>query len=217
MDVQVRPYRADDRGAIRRICYLTGYMGDPPEWYWRDQESFADMWSSYYTDREPESVFVAESGGAPVGYLLGCVDTVQAWDPTRIAARHAIARLCLLRRGTAGTMWRAVGDSVTSRLLHRPLAGSAFVDGRWPSHLHVNLLPEARGKGAGHALMAAWLDRLRSLGSPGCHVETLAENTPAIAFFEASGFVRHGPPEPVPGERSPEGRRLHRQILVQSL
>src|SRR5579864_4210684 len=37
MDVAIRPYRAEDRQAVREICYATGYMGDSPAWYWRDR------------------------------------------------------------------------------------------------------------------------------------------------------------------------------------
>ena len=218
MSVRVRGYRPEDRPAVRRICYQTGYMGDPPTWYWRDEESFADMWSSYYTDAEPESLFVAEDGyGQVAGYLLGCVDSALAWDPIRIGTRHAFGRLCIVRPGTARTMWRALGDTLASQLLRLPLAASEFDDPRWPSHLHINVLPHLRGTGAGRALMDAWLGRLRSMGSPGCFASTLAENGRAVAFFEATGFVRHGEPLPVPGQRAPDGSRLHRQIMVQSL
>ncbi|MDE3097403.1 MAG: GNAT family N-acetyltransferase [Chloroflexota bacterium] len=217
MKATVRPYRPEDRDAVRRICFLTGYMGDPADWYWRDERSFADVWSSYYTDAEPESLFVADADGRVVGYLLGCVDSGRAWNPVRIGARHAVGRLCLFRPGTAGFLWRTILDVALGRLLRRPAMEGSFSDPRWPSHLHINLLPEARGSGAGRALMTAWLDRLRAVGSPGCHVETLAENGRAIAFFKAMGFERHGEPRLVPGERSREGGRLHGQVLVQPL
>ena len=36
---------------------------------------------------------------------------------------------------------------------------------RWPAHLHIDLLPEARGSGVGRQLMARWLDALRADGS----------------------------------------------------
>ena len=54
-DVVFRRYEARDRAAVRNICYVTGYMGDPIDWQWRDAESFADMFSAYYTDEEPRA------------------------------------------------------------------------------------------------------------------------------------------------------------------
>ena len=56
------PTQPADREAIRRICFETGYMGESIEWIWRDRESFADLITRYYTDREPESIFVATRG-----------------------------------------------------------------------------------------------------------------------------------------------------------
>ena len=90
-------------------------------------------------------------------------------------------------------------------------------DPRWPSHLHINLLRAARGHGAGRALMEAWLERLRKLGSPGCHLGTLAENTLAIRFFHSTGFELFGPPQLVPGMCLRTGGRMHAQLMVQSL
>jgi ribosomal protein S18 acetylase RimI-like enzyme len=217
MSVVIRQYRPDDRLAVRRICYLTGFMGEPADWYWSDEESFADMWSSYYTDAEPESVFVAERDGTVVGYLLGCVDSNRAWNPAAIALRHGILRGCLVKSGTRKIYWRTLGDVVMDLRRGAEQLLRPFSDPRWPSHLHINLLPEARGSGAGRGLMDAWLDRLRSLGSPGCHLETLAENSRAIGFFEAMGFSRFGPPKLVPGERNRDGGRLHSQVMVQSI
>ena len=39
--VQGRPYRLEDRTAVRDVCYRTGYMGRPIDWQWFDAESFA--------------------------------------------------------------------------------------------------------------------------------------------------------------------------------
>jgi hypothetical protein len=63
--------------------------------------------------------------------------------------------------------------------------------------------------------MGRWLDRLRAAGAPGCHLQTLVENTRAVLFFERMGFVPHGPTPLVPGIRH-QGRRLHQQTMVWS-
>ncbi len=216
-DMIVRAFQPADRTAVRRICHQTGYMGEPAGWYWADEESFADVWSGYYTDREPESASVVEIDGQVAGYLLGCRDTAAAPDPASVIGRHLIGgRHLLFRPGTAGFIWRSLAD-IAVDAARRRLPRRSFADPRWPAHLHIDLLPQARGRGAGRLLMTRWLDQLRSEGIPGCHLETLAENHKAIAFFEAMGFHRKGKPHVVPGLRSPGGARHHVQLMVQEL
>jgi ribosomal protein S18 acetylase RimI-like enzyme len=211
----VRPYEAADRPRIREICHRTGYMGDPIDWQWRDVESFADMWSGYYTDREPESALVVEIAGRVEGYLLGCVDSSRAWKPEAVALRHILRRGLVVRPGTAGVLWRTAADVILDAARSRADARELeFDDPRWPAHLHIDLMPVARGRGAGSEMMRRWLDRLRNQDVPGCHLQTYAENRSAIAFFEACGFRRHGPPQVVPGMRSPADDRLHTQTMV---
>ncbi len=213
----IRPYAPSDRDAVRHICFVTGDAGDPVASQWADAESFADMYTGYYTDEEPESAFVAESDGKVVGYLLGCRDSTRAWSPASVAARHALRSGLLVRPGTAGYLWRAVGDIVADRVRSgvRP-NDLAFTDPAYPAHLHIDLLERARGTGVGAALMRTWLDTLRAEGVPGCHLQTMAQNRAAIGFFAAMGFRRHGEPVPSPGHRR-AGARTHVQAMVQSL
>ena len=210
----IRPYRPEDRAAVRRICYLTGYMGGRVDWLWRDRESFADLFSGYWTDREPQSASVAERDGEVVGYLLGCVDTRRVPNPGPMMAHHLLRRGLLVRPGTAGVLWRMIGDVAVDAARHQLPPMSAY-DRQWPAHLHIDLLEVARGHGVGAGLVRRFFDRLRESGVAGCHVETMAENTRAVAFFEAMGFRRHGEPANAPGFRTPTGDRLHVQLLVQ--
>lgn len=211
-DVVIRPYAPGDRERVRRICFATGYMGEP-EWHWRDPESYADLFSSYYTDVEPESALVVERAGVVEGYLLGCVDTRRAWSEAKVFGRLLLRRGIAFRPGTAGFVWRSFADVVVDGLRGRPLP-SAVHDDRWPAHLHIDLLPSVRGHGIGTAMMREWLERLRQGQVPGCHVQTLAENLRAVAAFESVGFERHGEPLIAPGLRSPAGQRHSVQLLV---
>ncbi len=209
-EIIVRRYRAEDRAAVRLVAYETGYLGDSAKRYWRDFPSFADIWTSYYTDHEPKSVFVAEGKSGVVGYLVGCVESAHAPTPAAALARQLIRRALLLRSGTAGFLWRSIWDAARQR--QSPTG--VLNDRRWPSHLHVNLLHEARGRGVGSQLMKAWFWRLREVGSPGCHLATLTENTTALAFFERMGFRHLGAPMLIPGMRLPSGGRMHLQLMV---
>jgi ribosomal protein S18 acetylase RimI-like enzyme len=215
-DVEIRSYVSDDRARVRHICFVTGYLGDPVEWQWRDAESFSNIFTGYYTDGEPQSALVAEVDGEVRGYLLGCVDSTRAWNPAKVVGRQITHGGIAFRPGTAGFVWRSLGDVVVDAARKR-LPPAPFSDPRWPAHLHIDLLRDARGRGVGGALMRTWLDRLRRDQIPGCHLETIAENTGAVAFFEAMGFEKRNQPIPVPGLRSPRGERHHVQLMVQSL
>ncbi len=214
-DVVVRPYESTDRAQVRHICHVTGYMGEPVEWMWRDVESFADLFTSYYTDAEPQSALVAERDGLVAGYLLGCVDSRAAWNPASIFGRHFVRRGIGFRPGTAGVVWRSFGDVVVDATRRR-LPPAPVHDPRWPAHLHIDLLPSIRGVGVGATLLRRWLDALRHADVPGCHLETLGENHGGIAFFESMGFRRHGTSTSAPGLRSPDGARHTIQLMVQS-
>lgn len=211
-EIAIRGYRPADRPRIREICHRTGYMGESAAWYWRDMESHAETWTAWYTDHEPASCFVAARGGEVQGYLTGCVDSARAPSPSAAITRQILRRGLLLRPGTAGFLWRGIADS-----LREGAPDDTLADPGYPAHLHIDLLPEARGQGVGAGLMHCFEERLRGLGVPGCHLITLRENTSGIAFFEACGFRRHGPPQRVPGLRTRSGERMHQQVMVRSL
>jgi ribosomal protein S18 acetylase RimI-like enzyme len=211
-----RPYAPGDRSRVRDICFRTGYMGEPVAWQWPDAESWADMFTGYYTDREPESALVVERDGTVAGYLLGCLDSTRAWNPAAVAGRHILRRGIAFRPGTWRVVARAFSDGA-SDVLHRRVDRREleFSDPRYPAHVHIDLLAEVRGVGAGRRLMQTWLEALRSRSVHGCHLQKFAENTGATAFFEACGFRRVGRSQPVPGLRRRDGGRLHTETMVQ--
>jgi ribosomal protein S18 acetylase RimI-like enzyme len=211
-DVSIRKYKEGDREAIRDICYLTGYMGDSAAQFWRHKPSFVEVWTSYYLDHEPNSVYVAIQDASVVGYLTGCVETAAATKSEQIIASAIKKYGLLFRPGTAGFLWRAIFDGIKDQ----QVATGELIDKRWPSHLHINLLPVARGADLGAALMRSWLEQIKQSGSPGCHLGTLVENARAVSFFEKMGFTAHGEPSLVSGMRGLGGERLHQQFMVWS-
>jgi ribosomal protein S18 acetylase RimI-like enzyme len=217
-DVVVREYRAEDRPRVRDVCVRTGYMGEPVAWQWPDAESWADMFTGYYTEREPESALVVERGGVVAGYLLGCIDSSRAWNPAAVAGRHILRRGIAFRRGTARVIGRTFTDAAIDLARRRiKVRELEFNDPRYPAHLHIDLLPEVRGIGVGARLVREWLERLRTRGVGGCHLQKFSENMTATAFFEACGFRRLPASQLVPGLRTRAGGRLHTEVMVQEL
>ncbi|WP_433151048.1 GNAT family N-acetyltransferase [Actinomadura nitritigenes] len=208
---EIRSFTESDRPELLAL-FARAREDSPAASLWGHEESEADIYLTPYMDLEPESLFVAESGGRLVGCLTGCRDSSRLpSEEARMLEAIRTHRL-MLRPRLAAFFARSTGDLLWGAAHRRPRA-AAFEDPRWPAHLHINLVPEARGTGAAENLMTAWFDRLRATGSPGCHLQTLCENTRALAFFRRMGFTEHGPARPVPGLRY-RGRRLHQRTMI---
>ncbi|OLT08975.1 GNAT family N-acetyltransferase [Pseudonocardia sp. CNS-139] len=213
-DVEIRTFTEPDRAPLLAVFRRAG-EGAPTADLWGHDESEADVYLTPYMDHEPDSLFLAVVGGEPAGYLAGSLgsgapDPVPAED-ARIAQAIRDHRL-VLRRRPAAFFLRAGLDAAWAAVRREPTAGE-LDDPRWPAHLHINVVPQVRGTGAAAALMAAWQDRLRATGTPGCYLQTLVENVRAVRFFERSGFEKHGPTPVVPGLRH-EGRPVHQQTMT---
>ena len=66
-DILIRSYEARDRETVREISCDTAERGNPVETYFKDREVTADFLTSYYTEYEPISAWVAEYQGRIVG------------------------------------------------------------------------------------------------------------------------------------------------------
>ena len=127
---------------------------------------------------------------------------------------EAIRKYRLMRESHVRRFFaRAVFDMLYAKFRRLETASGEFTDPRWPSHLHINVVPQARGTGAAEALMVQWFAKLEEAGSRGCHLQTLVENERAVRFFDRMGFRAHGNTPLVPGIRH-EGGRLHQLTMV---
>jgi ribosomal protein S18 acetylase RimI-like enzyme len=73
------------------------------------------------------------------------------------------------------------------RLFNQNLPGFGFVDERTPE-LAIAVVPSARGRGVGAALLTALLDRARAEGHPAISLSVDRLNEGAIQLYERHGF-----------------------------
>jgi GNAT superfamily N-acetyltransferase len=208
----IRPYTPGDREAVREICWHTAIIGEGVHYLYSDRASWVDMYTRHYTDREPESAWVAVSqDGRVVGYLLGSVNPRAAGNELVIGLAHNLKRFLWLRPGTAGFWWRAGWDFL--RDLRAPKKPAIDYQ-RYPAHMHCNLLPEARAQGVAQALFEQWHACLRARGIRGAHGEAFASNHAVHALLRKLGYEKLGAPYLVPALRTPTGERLYGQCVV---
>jgi hypothetical protein len=160
-------------------------MGEPVDPVFSDREVFADYFTRYYTDYEPEHCMVAEDEGRVVGYLICCVDY----------ARY--------RRRQAGIMLSAV-PSVMRRILTgrygpQNLRFLAWVLFRAPwqtprtpkraAHFHFNVLRPWRNGHAIRRLLFPFLEQLPRWGAETVFGQIqLYEDRRPVRLFERYGF-----------------------------
>jgi ribosomal protein S18 acetylase RimI-like enzyme len=75
------------------------------------------------------------------------------------------------------------------RLFGHDRPGYGFVDERTPE-LAIAVVPSARGKGIGTALLDALLGRARSAGYPAISLSVDRNNAGAIELYQRHGFTR---------------------------
>ena len=190
-ELLVRRFEPHDRAAVREICCDTADSGNPVERFFPDREVFADLLTSYYTDIEPASTWIADQKGVVVGYLTGCLNTrhflrAMAW---RIAPRAFVKAL------ERGAVWHPLTLRLLWANLGNWLRGGFNRDAilhEYPAHLHVNLRRGFRGQRVGQQLMERFFEQVRQAHLPGIHAGVSAENDAGRRFFEGFGFVELG-------------------------
>ncbi|AFZ67486.1 GNAT family N-acetyltransferase [Deinococcus peraridilitoris] len=178
----VLPLQPEDFADIGRVAYQTGFFGESAARYFADALLFADLWAGPYFAGEDRLGFTARLRGETVGYIVGLSN----------GERYGVAlRRTLLRRVLPGLLrgrYRRPFQSLIywQRALRFPTAHAPL--DLYPAHLHINLLPAARGSGLGRILLSRFLEELRSRGVPGVQLSTTCENQAALRLYERAGF-----------------------------
>jgi GNAT superfamily N-acetyltransferase len=180
----IRAILPADTATLSAICLATAAMGNDATPLHAHPELPALIWALPYAAFSPSTCFVAETNGTIAGYLVACPDTrrLEAWQEREWwpLLRHRYPE-------PAGTD----ADRALIARLHTPRREHADIVATHPAHLHINLLPEARGRGIGRALLDACLTSIRA---PAIHAAIHTENHAAHRFFTEGGFTPIGPP-----------------------
>lgn len=184
-----------DWAFVREVCARTGDAGDPIDrarWPF-----FGEQWIGPYERLRAEWSYVAEGGGAGrrLGYLTGSPDTMRF-----LREKFWLFDLPLYLRSGAFAKTADV-DSFRKRFFaeltrrhadlgprdHFPPEATQAVTTEYPAHLHINLVPEARGKGIGRLLVDRFREDLLGVGVRGIHLYCGEKPRP---FYERIGFRR---------------------------
>ena len=183
--IQVRPYRSEDREAVRRICADTGFLGKPIDPVFEDRELFADYLTGYYTRFEPEALLVCEVQGEVRGYLMGCRLPLLK-QSYQFLANIVVAVKALYR------CFAKPYNQASRRFLLWVLMNSwreVPVTPRNTPHFHMNVLPDARSVRSTRILIRTFLDFLRARGCRAVYGQMVTfSGRRTVSFFKRYGF-----------------------------
>lgn len=154
---------------MREICRRTAFRNRGAHAFFEDGELFADYWTRYYTDFEPESSLVVEEDGQIVGYLLGSADSQRY---ARLMSRRIVPKVLAL------ATWRLLRGRYRQPSTRRMLAWFVLHGwreipripfDRFPAHFHCNLLPRGYRKSYYTRLALAFFDLLEERGVEAFH------------------------------------------------
>jgi GNAT superfamily N-acetyltransferase len=186
---RVRRYHPADIDALYQICLLTGDRGQDATSLYRDPRLLGHCFAAPYGLFEPSVAFVAEDISGVAGYVVGALDS-QAfekrlennWWP-RLRSRYPEPPA-----EVPAQQWTP--DQQLAHFIHHPGRTPDELAARYPSHLHIDLLPRLQARGYGRQLIQTLTTALRDQGSSGVHLHLSPGNERAASFYRHIGFTQ---------------------------
>jgi ribosomal protein S18 acetylase RimI-like enzyme len=185
-NVIIRAVRPDDEAEMLHVCLKTGDYGrDGEDVFREDPDALARIFVGPYLAFEPELGLVLEDDEGICGYTLGALDSRAFYARYESEWRPA---LCARFPEPEGDPRHWTRVQHVHHSYHVPDYFCPEPYESHPSHLHIDLLPRAQGKGHGRRLIETLFDRLRVRGSPGVHLGVSVLNLRAQGFYRHLGF-----------------------------
>jgi ribosomal protein S18 acetylase RimI-like enzyme len=185
-DFNIRPARAADQAGAYHVCLKTGNSGkDGERFYHEDPDALGRIYVGPYLKFEPDSSFILEDAQGVCGYALGAFDSRTFYARYEAEWRPDLCARFPAPQGDS-SLWTRVQEVYDS--YHHPDYFWPEPYANHPSHLHIDLLERARGRGFGRRMLERVMNELRARGSPGVHLGVSTRNPDAFQFYQRLGF-----------------------------
>lgn len=167
----IRKYKPEDKERLRFICKETTWDDNKTDE--NKLDSVAVIYNDYFTEYEPENIFVAvNEDDIPVGYVI------------------CSSNFSLFREKMLGDIRSRVKNTYAPSLLmlYASLISVMTAPKPYRTHLHIDILPEAQRQGLGTKLIDALCGHLRSRGIKNVSVMTISTASMGYKFYTKYGF-----------------------------
>jgi ribosomal protein S18 acetylase RimI-like enzyme len=186
---------------LYRICLLTGDAGQDATSLYRDPRLLGHIFVAPYGLFAPSLAFVAEDTAGVGGYIVGALDS-RAFEERLESDWWPGLRTRYPEPPPGLPVERWTPDQQLASMIHHPWPTPDELVRRYPSHLHINLLPRLQASGYGSQLTRTLIAALCDQGSWGVHLHVPRRNRHAAGFYRHIGFTElraTGAALPAPG------------------
>jgi ribosomal protein S18 acetylase RimI-like enzyme len=184
---RIRPYQSADLDNLYRVCLETADNGADATALFSDPMLPGHVFAAPYAIFEPSLAWVAEDAAGVAGYVLGALDT-RAFEE-RLECDWWPALRARYPDPQPLTSTLSEPERFTLQCIHQPFTTDPALVSRYPSHLHIDLLPRLQGRGLGRQLIETLLDALQASGSRGVHLHVGRANQRAAGFYRHVGLT----------------------------
>lgn len=184
---RIRPYQPTDLDDMYRVCLQTADDGQDATPLFRDPRLPGQVYMAPYVTFEPSLAFVAEDTNGVAGYIVAALDSrafkqrlKDDWWP-KLRARYP-------EPAPQDAETLSAQERIALTGIHHPFDTVDELASRFPSHMHIDLLPRLQARGLGRKLIETLVTALRERGSPGLHLIVADGNQNAVGFYRHVGF-----------------------------
>lgn len=167
---------------LYRICLETGDNGGDATGT-IDSKILGHIFAAPYAYFEPKHCHLLCLEGRVCGYILGTSNSIRFkyscekhWWP-QLRKEYPLPEI--LDGSTETKMITMIHEGLNC----------PYVVNQYPAHLHIDLLPQAQGKGFGYKLIEKFCQGLINQGIQGVHLGVGRANTRACLFYQKCGFT----------------------------
>lgn len=190
MSVIIRKYRFSDRSSVEHIQLSTYLLGKPLD---VKTKKWIHQGISYYLEKESESCYVAEEKGKVVGYLLGCLNDKNHEEKILSYIGTVYGKIPLLpfMHKSDRKFYIGMIKFMTVALIGKS-GDKKFTTPKNSGHIHINLLPDARGNGVGSKLLKTFFKYAKLKGVKTIHADSFQTRlNPNKNFWIKNGFKEY--------------------------
>jgi ribosomal protein S18 acetylase RimI-like enzyme len=180
----VRKFQEKDRSGLYHVCLATGDSGASALHLYNQKDMLGEIYVGPYLSFQPDLSLTLIQDGVS-GYALAALDT-RSFEDT--LSRQWWPLILEKYSSRLPENFNDLEKNLFGYIQNPPLRPEAIVND-YPSHLHIDLLEKAQGRGMGKAMMHLLIETLRKKGSKGVHLGMGAQNARAFTFYTKLGFT----------------------------